>query len=135
MLVPKVKSLKAMCAEADTTLENLYENVRTIIPKVDPLVFEIWCCKFVNFLHVLHMHKQPSLAWRRTLAEPAEALMMYQALHCDVCVKAWCRICNDDTEKFEEANITRNKGLGVDTRDGDPWRIYARCQRQTGKST
>ena len=45
--------------------------------------------------------------------------MMYQALHCDVCVKAWCRICSDDTEKFEEANITRHKGLGVDTRDGD----------------
>ena len=72
MLGPNVKSLRAMCAGADTALENLYENVRTIIPKVDPLVFEIWCCKFVNFLHVLHMHKQPSLAWRRTLAEPAE---------------------------------------------------------------
>ena len=45
--------------------------------------------------------------------------MMYQALHRDVCVKAWCRICNDDREKFEEANITRHKGLGMDTRDGD----------------
>ena len=47
------------------------------------------------------------------------ALMMYQALHRDVCVKACCRICNDDTEKFEESNSTHNKGLGVDTRDGD----------------
>ena len=53
------------------------------------------------------------------------ALMMYQALHRDVCVKAWCRICNDDTEKFEEANSTRNRGLGVDTRDGDSTHVGA----------
>ena len=41
-------------------------------------------------------------------------LMMYQALHCDRKVKAWCRICNSDTQKFEQANSTTNEGLGID---------------------
>ena len=60
------------------------------------------------------------------------ALMMYQALHRDVCVKAWCRICNDDTEKFEEASITRNTGLGVDTRDGDSTHFGAPLFQRAG---
>lgn len=47
------------------------------------------------------------------------ALMMYQGLHRDRVVKAWCRICSNDTEKFEEANSTKNEGLGIETRDGD----------------
>ena len=46
------------------------------------------------------------------------ALMMYQALHRDSAVKAWCTICSSDTEKFEDANSTQNEGLGVDTREG-----------------
>lgn len=47
------------------------------------------------------------------------ALMMYQALHRDVVVKAGCRMCSSDTEMFEEANDTTNDGLGVHTRDGE----------------
>ena len=45
--------------------------------------------------------------------------MMYQALRRERLVKAWCKICNWGTQKFEEANSTTNEGLGVDTRDGE----------------
>ena len=45
--------------------------------------------------------------------------MMYQSLHRDRTVKAWFRICNSDTQKFEQANGTTNEGLGIDTRDGE----------------
>merc|ERR1712086_410600 len=38
------------------------------------------------------------------------ALMMFQSLHRDITVKAWCRICSDDTQKFEEANSTSTDG-------------------------
>lgn len=47
------------------------------------------------------------------------ALMMYQALHRDRVVKAWCRICSSDTQKFEDANSTNNEGLGIEVRDGE----------------
>ena len=38
------------------------------------------------------------------------ALMMYQALHRERPVKAWCKICHWDTQKSEEANSTTNEG-------------------------
>ena len=41
------------------------------------------------------------------------ALMMYQGLHRDVCVKAWCRMCSHDTERFDMANDTMNNGLSI----------------------
>ena len=47
------------------------------------------------------------------------ALVMYQSLHRDRVVKAWCRICSSDTEEFETKYNTANQGLGVDVRDGD----------------
>ena len=43
---------------------------------------------------------------------------MYQALHRDLDVKAWCIICISDTQKFEEANSSENKGLAIHTREG-----------------
>ena len=56
------------------------------------------------------------------------ALMMYQSLHRDRIVKAWCRICSSDTEEFETKYKTANHGLGVNVCDGDqaegPSRIY-----------
>merc|ERR1711904_394271 len=45
------------------------------------------------------------------------ALMMYQGLHRDNPVRAWCRICSGDTQKFREANSTLNSGLGIDMRE------------------
>lgn len=47
------------------------------------------------------------------------ALMMYQALHRDVMVKASCIICNFDTEKFEQRYSTQNQGLGIGTNKAD----------------
>ena len=44
--------------------------------------------------------------------------MMHQALHRDLCIKAWCKMCNHDTQRFDEANNTLNDGLGIDTREG-----------------
>ena len=46
------------------------------------------------------------------------ALMMYQSLHRDSCIKAWCEIVSHDTEKFDEANDTLNDGLGIEFRPG-----------------
>ena len=43
------------------------------------------------------------------------ALMMYQTLHRDMMVMARCKMCNSDTDKFEQRNTTRNRGLGKDT--------------------
>jgi len=31
---------------------------------------------------------------------------MYQSLNSDITVKAWCKVCSSDTQKFEEANTT-----------------------------
>lgn len=45
--------------------------------------------------------------------------MMYQSLHRDYCIKAWCIIVSDDTEKFDEANDTNNEGLGIEFRSGE----------------
>ena len=47
------------------------------------------------------------------------ALMMYQSLHRNRVVKAWCRMCSSDTEEFETKYNTANQGLGVDICDGD----------------
>ena len=44
--------------------------------------------------------------------------MMYQSLHRDSCIKAWCEIVSHDTEKFDEANDTLNDGLGIEFRPG-----------------
>ena len=63
---------------------------------------------------VQHQGRFCSLSNRRLTA-----LMMYQAMHRDWTVKAWCRICSSDTQKFEEANSTTNEGLGIQTRDGE----------------
>ena len=41
------------------------------------------------------------------------ALMMYQSLHRDRPVKAWCRVCSNDTEEFESKNTTTTRGLGI----------------------
>ena len=51
--------------------------------------------------------------------------MMYQSLHRDRVVKAWCRICSSDTEEFEAKYKTANHGLGVDVCDGDAQRFGA----------
>jgi len=47
------------------------------------------------------------------------ALMMYQSLHRDRVVKAWCRICSSDTEEFETKYKTENQGLGIDVCNGE----------------
>lgn len=47
------------------------------------------------------------------------ALMMFQNLHRDRAVKAWCRICSSDTEEFETKHQTSNDGLGIDVRPGE----------------
>ena len=47
--------------------------------------------------------------WRLT------AMLMYEALHRDIAVKAWCRICNDDKQKLEEANLVLGIFLGLGT--------------------
>eukprot|EP00747_Dinoflagellata_sp_TGD_P169990 gnl/TRDRNA2_/TRDRNA2_200374_c0_seq1.p1 gnl/TRDRNA2_/TRDRNA2_200374_c0~~gnl/TRDRNA2_/TRDRNA2_200374_c0_seq1.p1 ORF type:complete len:770 (+),score=171.24 gnl/TRDRNA2_/TRDRNA2_200374_c0_seq1:50-2311(+) len=46
------------------------------------------------------------------------ALMMHQSLHRDRTVKAWCRVCSSDSEKFREMHSTTNDGLGIETREG-----------------
>ena len=40
-------------------------------------------------------------------------MLMYEALHRDIAVKAWCRICNDDKQKLEEANLVFGISLGL----------------------
>merc|ERR1740121_245561 len=45
--------------------------------------------------------------------------MMYQALHRDKVVRAWCKMCSSNTEKFDRSYRTENKGLGIETRDGE----------------
>ena len=69
---PNVKKLRDMCEAAGVTLEGLYDAVTAIIPGIDPAAFEIWSCKFVNFLYILHCHKQSSLVWRSTLKGPED---------------------------------------------------------------
>ena len=44
---------------------------------------------------------------------------MYQSLHRDRSIKAWCCICSGDTQKFEEANSTTNTGLSIEMHDGE----------------
>ena len=59
-----------MCETYGTSIRSLYEQVHVLMPgEITPVSFQIWSCKFVNFLYVLHMNKQPSLAWRRTLPQ------------------------------------------------------------------
>ncbi|CAK0905924.1 unnamed protein product, partial [Prorocentrum cordatum] len=67
---PNVKKLHDMCAAAGVTLEGLYDAVAKLLPDIDPASFEIWSCKVVNFLCVLHCHKQSSLVWRNNLKGP-----------------------------------------------------------------
>ena len=50
---------------------------------------------------------------------PFDYIRHYAALHRDRTVKARCRICSSDTQKFEEANSTTNEGHGIETRDGE----------------
>ena len=40
------------------------------------------------------------------------ALPMYQSLHRDRTVKAWCRICSGDTEEFEKKTYNNKSGSG-----------------------
>jgi len=47
------------------------------------------------------------------------ALLMYQNLHRDMTVKAWCKICSDDTQEFEEKNMSTSDGLGIWVREGE----------------
>jgi len=47
------------------------------------------------------------------------ALMMYQGLHRDACVKAWCKIVSCGTEKFDDANSTQTDGLSIRVRNGE----------------
>jgi hypothetical protein len=61
-----------------------------------------------------HDGKLCSLSNRRLTA-----LMMFQSLHRDIVVKAWCKICSDDTQKFEEANSTSSDGLAIEVREGE----------------
>ena len=42
-------------------------------------------------------------------------MMMYQALHRDIAIKAWCRICNDDKQKLEEASLVLDIRLDLTT--------------------
>ena len=70
ILGPNVKKLHDMCEAAGISLEGLYDAVTTLPPHIDPASFEIWSCKVVNFLYVLHCHKQSSLVWRNNLKGP-----------------------------------------------------------------
>ena len=47
------------------------------------------------------------------------ALMMFQSLNRDITVKAWCKVCSSDTQKFEEANSTSTDGLTIKVRGGE----------------
>mmetsp|Transcript_105727 Transcript_105727/g.299054 ORF Transcript_105727/g.299054 Transcript_105727/m.299054 type:complete len:94 (-) Transcript_105727:224-505(-) len=38
------------------------------------------------------------------------SLMIFQALHRDRCMKAWCTIVSDDTERFDLACTTTSEG-------------------------
>ena len=40
------------------------------------------------------------------------ALMMFQSLHRDITVKAWCNIRSSDTQKFEDVPVINARKLG-----------------------
>lgn len=71
---PNVKKLEDMCALAGTTLLDVYDAVCAYLPDMDPASFEIWSCKVVNFLYILHLQKQASLMWRRSLDTHTEPI-------------------------------------------------------------
>ena len=65
---PNVVDLRKQCKACDIAILDLYKEVKNLLPVVcNPVFFEIWSCKFENFVHCLNMHKQPSLCWRRHL--------------------------------------------------------------------
>ena len=67
LLGPNVRELNRMCQCAGFTLKNLYDQVKVALPDMGPVPFEIWSCKVMNIIHVLHLHKQPSLAFHKSV--------------------------------------------------------------------
>merc|ERR1712137_361048 len=47
------------------------------------------------------------------------ALLMYQSLHRDMTVKAWCKIDSHDTQWFDKANNTTSDGLDIWVCEGE----------------
>ena len=68
---PDARLFDSMCSGANTFIKVLYREVAAIVPDMNPVTFQIWNCKFINFVFVLRMEKQASLAWRRTLTTVA----------------------------------------------------------------
>lgn len=62
-----MRELHRMCEYADFTLKNLYDQVKVALPDMGPVPFEIWSCKVMNIIHVLHLHKQPSIAFHKSV--------------------------------------------------------------------
>eukprot|EP00959_Pyramimonas_sp_CCMP1952_P347481 7277985-Pyramimonas_sp.AAC.1 len=60
LLGPNVRELNLICQYAGFTLKNLYDQVKVALLDMGPVPFEIWSCKVMNAMRVLHLHKQPS---------------------------------------------------------------------------
>ena len=61
---PNVEELERMCLKCGFDIEELFAKVPEEIP-IDPVSFEIWCCKVVNFIFALNLVKQPSVVYRK----------------------------------------------------------------------
>ena len=54
-LRPEWEGLAKMCAACNFTIEQLFERVKSEIPELSAVSFEIWSCKFMNIVHASYL--------------------------------------------------------------------------------
>ena len=64
---PNVVALQKNCRIAGFDITELYRSVKYTLPSMEPVQFEIFSCKFMNFVHIMNLHIQPSLRFRRVI--------------------------------------------------------------------
>jgi len=81
---PNVKLMEKMCQYAGFSYKQLYKLVKEELPHMDPIEYEIWTCKVVNFIFLLNMQKQPSLCYRslkkKVLVKPERRMTKKQKI-------------------------------------------------------
>ena len=66
---PNVRLMEKMCQYAGFTYKQPYKMIKEELPHMEPVEYEVWTCKVVNFIFLLSTQKQPSLCYRSSKKE------------------------------------------------------------------